>query len=204
MSNNQKLKGVTPQAGSKRNQWRAQIVIGREVEYLGCFSSSEEAAKAYDNAAFYAGQTGRCRRTELNFPEDYAQEPYPPPTERTLALIENLEARLPNQRKTSAQLRHFPDRELVRGMVQQLAVARRAELAAKKTVDGLIAELQTRLSVDSKTVQQDVAFMENLEKNVRRLDPSQEEELRRLQKIYRPEAPNAATSQSLVQTAALK
>lgn len=189
-----KFRGVTHQPGSQTNQWRAQIVLGGKVEYLGSFATAEEAARAFDNAAFYAGQTGRCRRTKLNFPEDHAQEPYPPATERTLALIANLEARLPDQRKTSGQIRHFPDRELLRGMVQELACARRAEVAAKKTVDALIAQLQTRLSVDSKTVQQDVAFMEKLEKNVERLEPSQAQELRRLQEIYRPEARNAAAS----------
>jgi hypothetical protein len=79
-------------------------------------------------------------------------------------------------------------------MVLELASARRAEVAAGKTVDRIIAELQNRLSIDGKTVQQEVAFMENLERNIQRLEPSQAEELHRLREIYRPEACNVATS----------
>lgn len=203
MSSNRKFKGVTPQAGSEKNKWRGQIVLGGKVEYLHSWPTAEEAAKAYDNASFYAAKTGRCRRVKLNFPEAYAHEPYPPPTERTLKLVADLETRVPNRLKTCAQIRHFPDRELLRDMVQRLAAARRAELGARSVVDGLLAQLQGRLSVDSKTVEQEVAFMQQLEKNQQRLEPSQAAELRRLQEIYRPEVCNAATSLEPRSTAAL-
>jgi hypothetical protein len=93
-------------------------VLGDKVVYLGCIASAEEAARAYDNAAFYAAQTERCRQRQLNFPEEYAQEPFPEPTERTRQVVADLESRVPNQRKSFAQsfaqIRHFPDRESVR------------------------------------------------------------------------------------------
>src|SRR6516164_6299098 len=105
-----KFRGITRQPGSQTNEWRAQIVSAGKVEYLGCFASAEQAARAFDNAAFYAAQTQRSRQRKLNFPEEYAQEPFPEQTERTRQIVADLESRVPNPRRSSAQIRHFPDR----------------------------------------------------------------------------------------------
>ena len=185
MNPHRKYKGVTQNA-SKSNPWKAQINLGAKLEYLGSFPASEEAARAYDNAAFYAGRTGRCKRLKLNFPEDYASEPYPEPTEQTLEIIGDVEARMPLKPGCGAQIGYFPDREFVRGKVQQLKAARGAERASKAVGDAILSELHERLSVDSRTVQQEVEFMRRLEKSPQ-LEPWQEAELLRLKRIYSPD-----------------
>ena len=44
------LKGVT-RTGRRQNPWMAQITLNRANIYLGCYSTQEAAAKAYDVAA---------------------------------------------------------------------------------------------------------------------------------------------------------
>ena len=44
------LKGVSPSI-SKRNPWRVQIQHNRQIIYLGCYATAEEAHAAYQQAA---------------------------------------------------------------------------------------------------------------------------------------------------------
>lgn len=61
------FKGVTRES-PRRNAWRAQIKVGGKNHRIGCFSSPEEAARAYDAAALkHFGEFSR-----LNFPTEAA------------------------------------------------------------------------------------------------------------------------------------
>jgi hypothetical protein len=78
----------TASAGLRRvnritRPWKAQLRALGKYFYLGSYETEEEAAKAFDNAAYWMGTRGYNYR-RLNFPADYETETSPPPTPETL------------------------------------------------------------------------------------------------------------------------
>lgn len=63
LNNNSGYRGVS--FDKRRNLWAAEITINYKKKHLGRFSTPEQAAKAYDQAAIKAGRTSK-----LNFPID--------------------------------------------------------------------------------------------------------------------------------------
>lgn len=59
-----RFKGVRYRSGRAKNPWISEIKLPKEKKktHIGCFSTREEAARAYDVAAIYAG-----KNTPLNF-----------------------------------------------------------------------------------------------------------------------------------------
>ena len=62
-----KYKGVS--WNKKQQKWISQIKINYKTEYLGCYTSEEDAARAYDKAARELHGEYAC----LNFPDEHEQ-----------------------------------------------------------------------------------------------------------------------------------
>jgi hypothetical protein len=78
----------TPTVGRRQvfritRPWRAQLRAFGKLFYLGAYETEEEAARAYDNAAFYLGVRHGYKYRRLNFPGDWDSDSYIPPTAET-------------------------------------------------------------------------------------------------------------------------
>jgi hypothetical protein len=117
-----KYLGVTRNVGRENLPWKAQICFGGKTCCIGNFAGEREAAEAYDNAAFYLNsQSVRKREFALNCPDAYSREPYPPPTLRTLQILEKAQV---TTEKSGAE-------EIPKGRAELLQSLKRAYEAAE-------------------------------------------------------------------------
>lgn len=88
-------KGVTKKRTRLRTFWVAQIVVHGTNYNLGGFDNIEDAAKAYDNAAYYLHHAvGFPKNLKLNFEGDYLRDSSPEEmTERTQEVIDRVRNR---------------------------------------------------------------------------------------------------------------
>lgn len=107
--------------------WKAQLNARGHNYYLGSYATDEEAADAYDNAAYWLGLEG-YRYKGLNFPDRYKVETCPAPTETTIRVLTHYRARV-----------HVPDNLRLKGLL-------RAYIAAKERSDKAWAEYLAALS----------------------------------------------------------
>lgn len=82
-----RFKGTTFSTRRSRFPWGAQIRVDSRVFSLGFFETEEQAAEAFDNAAYWLHIAGR-QLVALNFPETYRRESTPPPEERTQEVVQ--------------------------------------------------------------------------------------------------------------------
>lgn len=82
-----------PRSALGAHGWQGRIRVGgKKIRYLGLFPTPEEAAQAYDNAAYYLHVAGRDK-LKLNFPDTYlGRRDSPPMTEETVKAVEEFKA----------------------------------------------------------------------------------------------------------------
>jgi len=127
-----RLRGVTRLPRCKTNPFKAQIALAGVTYHLGVFPDTTEAAKAYDNAAYWCSLEG-ARTTGLNFPDDYAKDYTPPPTDLTRAIQAKHRALIENRKP-------MPDTERVAAHQLLTACDALATAAAKLRSALLLAQ----------------------------------------------------------------
>ncbi len=136
--------GVTEWRRNKALPWRAQITAGSKSYYLGAFGDETEAAEAYDNAAYYLNNAGCGRQRKLNFPEAYAHQSVPPPTERTLRMLADFGAEVklgPTAKRLNASTLEGL-RKMVDSLHIKFTTSREALKAAVGVHEGILTEIE--------------------------------------------------------------
>lgn len=104
-------------------KWRVQINRQKVVLACGCYEYPDEAARAFDNAAFHTREWA-SGAVSLNFPNELPA----PPTARTLAAIERLKTLFPNWRAA---------KQADEGLTEFQKVEKEGLLAAAETVTNM-------------------------------------------------------------------
>lgn len=151
-----KFKGVCPHP-KRSGCWFAQINCAGKNYNLGTFDieqgGEEAAAKAFDNAVYYAAKY-RNEKRDFNFPADWASETVPAPTQVTTELL----ARVSADPLTAAWLTKIE----ARTRIEQSKSAKAATRLRKVEAMALIHEIRRALAFPDMTPQHPEALKKQI------------------------------------------
>lgn len=122
--------GVTYVENYPAKPWKAQVFVNGHCYGLGYFETEDEAARAYDNAAYHINiRKLSAKELQLNFPDEYSVEA-PIKSHKTEDIIAKIISRdtlhrdrEPTRQETITTLKHAVDLGLrARGQLAQFGV----------------------------------------------------------------------------------